>query len=92
MRVRVYATLRPVVGGREVDVEVPPGETVRGLVDRMIARWPDLAPLLLGEDGSLSRRAHVFLDGRSARHLPEGEQTVIAEGQEVDISPAVAGG
>ncbi|MCP4039880.1 MAG: MoaD/ThiS family protein, partial [bacterium] len=36
--------------------------------------------------------AHVFLDGRSARHLPGGEKTVIEAGQIVDISPAVAGG
>jgi len=91
MRVRVYATLRPIVGGREVDVDVEPGISVRDLVDTMVARWPALAPLLL-EDGALSRRAHVFVEGRSARHLPDGEKTVIAPGQTIDIAPAVAGG
>ena len=91
MRVRVYATLRPIVGGKSVDLPIVPGATVRDLVACMVARWPDLETLLLDE-GSLSRRAHVVLDGRSARHLPNGEHTVIEAGQEVDISPAVAGG
>lgn len=91
MLVRVYATLRPIVGGKSVEVEVAPGATVRELVDTMVARWPDLAETLLDE-GALSRRAHVFLDGRSARHLADGEDTVIEAGQVVDIAPAVAGG
>jgi molybdopterin synthase sulfur carrier subunit len=91
MRVRVYATLRPIVGGREVELDLAPGSTVRELVEGMIARWPELEPLLL-EGGALSRRAHVFVEGRSARHLPDGEKTVLAEGQTVDIAPAVAGG
>lgn len=91
MQVRVYATLRPIVGGREVDLDLALGITVRDVVDAMIVRWPALEPLLL-EDGALSRRAHVFVDGRSARHLPDGEKTLIAEGQSIDISPAVAGG
>ncbi len=91
MLVRVYATLRPIVGGKSVEVEMPPGATVRKLIDEMVTRWPDLAETLL-DDGTLSRRAHVFLDGRSARHLPGGEDTVIEPGQVVDIAPAVAGG
>lgn len=91
MRVRVYANLRPIVGGSKVDLPVEPGATVADVVACMVARWPALAELLL-DDGSLSRRAHVFLDGRSARHLPDGERTVIRAGQEIDISPAVAGG
>lgn len=91
MRVRVYATLRPIVGGSAVDLDVAPGATVRDVIDAMVARWPDLEEMLL-EAGALSRRAHVFVDGRSARHLPDGERTVIEAEQEVDISPAVAGG
>ncbi len=91
MHVRVHATLREIVGAKSVDLDVAPGATVRDVVDTMVARWPVLEPLLLDE-GALSRRAHVFLDGGSARHLPGGEKTVIEAGQIVDISPAVAGG
>lgn len=91
MRVTVHATLRPIVGGRFADLPVGPGASVRDLVDSMIARWPELEPMML-EDGDISRRVHVFIDGRSSRHLPERSATVLREGQEIAISPAVAGG
>jgi len=91
MRVRVYATLRPIVGDRCVDLPLPEGATVQDLVAYMVERWPELATMML-EDGAVSRRVHVFVDGRSSRHLPAGSHTVLHEGQRVDVSPAVAGG
>ncbi len=91
MRVRVYATLRPIVGGRTVELPLAPGATIRDLVDDMVGRWPELAALML-EDGELSRRVHVFVDGRSSRHLAEGADTVLRDDQEIDVAPAVAGG
>jgi sulfur-carrier protein len=91
VRVRVYATLRPIVGGRDIDVPIARGATVRDLVLRMVERWPELADLLLS-DGDVSRRVHVFVDGRSARYLPDGYDTGLLDGQEVDVAPAVAGG
>ncbi len=91
LHVKVYATLRPVVGGRSVELPLEEGATVRDLVDCMVARWPELEVMMI-EDGEVSRRVHVFVDGRSARHLPDGAETVLLEGQEIAVSPAVAGG
>jgi molybdopterin synthase sulfur carrier subunit len=90
--VKVYATLRPIVGGRLVDLDLPDGTRVRELVAHMVESWPDLAPMMLDEEGELSRRVHVFVDGRSSRHLPAGSDTVIESSNEVDVFPAVAGG
>jgi hypothetical protein len=72
MRVKVYATLRPIVGERIVDLPLPEGSRVRDLAALMVERWPGLAPLMLDEAGGLSQRVHVFVDGRSARYLPDG--------------------
>jgi molybdopterin synthase sulfur carrier subunit len=91
MRVRVHATIRPIVGGRFVDLPVEEGATVRELVACMVERWPELSEMMW-EEGELSRRVHVFVDGRSSRHLPDGSDTVLREGHEIDVSPAVAGG
>jgi len=95
VRVRVYATLRNLVGDRVIELPMAPGATALDVAKAMVARWPETAELLIDErEGvtSISKRAHVFIEGRSARHLPDGEHTVIQEGQEVDVSPAVAGG
>ena len=95
MQVHFYATLRPIVGARSVAVELPssdPGDpTVRTLVDELARRWPDLAEHLFDEDGALSRRVSVFIDGRNARWL-EGEASPIPADAKVDIFPPVAGG
>ena len=92
MLVKVYATLRPIVGDRRVDLPIEEGATVRALAAEMVERWPDLAPMMFDGDGELSRRIHVFVDGRSSRHLPEGSDTKLFSSNEIDVFPAVAGG
>ena len=92
MRVKVYATLRPIIGDRQVDLPIADGASIRELVAMMVDRWPDLGEMMLDEEGELSRRVHVFVDGRSARHLPDGSDTKLFSSNEIDVFPAIAGG
>ncbi|MDH5306206.1 MAG: MoaD/ThiS family protein [Myxococcales bacterium] len=91
MKIGFYATLRPLVGAKTVEVALPQDATVRELLDHLIERWPALRGALLDADGALSGRVHVFVNGRSARFL-DGAQTRLAPDAEIDIIPAVAGG
>ncbi len=92
MEVAFFATLRAIVGAKRVEIDLPGDARVGELVDALVARWPDLKELLRDESGGLSRRVHVFLDGRSVRWLPEGEATSLEGVESVDVFPAVAGG
>lgn len=92
MQVNFYATLRPIVGGRTVEFDLPDGITVRELIEAVITRFPPLRRELLNEQGMLYPHVHVFVNGRDAPYLPEGVETVIRAGDTVDIFPAVAGG
>lgn len=92
MRVRIYATLRPLVGGKAVDIPTPPGTTVRDLIDALVTTYPALRPELLEPDGSLFRHVHVFINGRDAPFLPDGLATVLKESDTCDVFPPVAGG
>ncbi len=87
-----YATLRPIVGGKKIRVDLPGGATVQDLVEDLVARFPGLGDVMLDEDGALSRRVHIFIEGRSAIHLAGGLGTVLTENPRIDIFPAVAGG
>jgi molybdopterin synthase sulfur carrier subunit len=92
MTVGFYATLRRIVGAKHVEMGALEGVTVGELVARVVARFPDLGPAILDEDGRLSRYVHVFVDGRGAQWLPEGLETRIEAGQTIEFFPAVAGG
>ncbi len=92
MRVSFYATLRPVVGQKTVDVPLPQGATVGDLLEAIVRRWPGLRELLLDDAGQLSRHVHIFVDGRSHAHLPEALATPLTGTERLDIFPAVAGG
>ena len=91
MEVKIYATLRPIVGGAIVPKVIEPGETVRALVDGMVIRWPDLRPEMLDEEDNLLNRIHIFVNGRSIRYL-ENMETVIGENDDIAIFPPVGGG
>lgn len=91
MNVRFYATLRPLVGGKAVDLCLPPGATVRDLLESATARFPKLAPIVWTEERNLSEFVKVFLNGRDIRHLALLE-TPVPQDAEIDIFPPVAGG
>ena len=92
VRVRFYAAFREVVGGKQADVEVAEGRTLGDLLDAIVTRWPELREHLLNDDGSFSKRANLFVDGRALRFLPDGLATPLTAEQEIDCFQAVAGG
>ena len=92
VRVRFYATFRPVVGGKHAELEVAEGATLGDLLDAILERWPALREHLIDPNGGLSKRANLFVDGRAVRWLPDGLETPIQPGQAFDCFPAVAGG
>ena len=91
MIARFYATLRPIVGGKTVEFDLPPDATVRELLKAAAGRFPALGPLIWNASGDLGDYIKVFVDGREIRHLQLLE-TRIAATAEVDIFPPVAGG
>ena len=91
MDVRLYATLRPIVGGSKVTLNTGPGATFQQMLDELIARWPDLKTELFDRDGELHNNIHVFLNGRDVRYLG-GLEMEIPENAEVRIFPPVGGG
>ena len=92
MRVSFFASLREIVGGRDIDVSLPEGVTVRDLAEELARRWPELREHLFTDEGALSRRAAIYVDGRNVRWLPDVEATRLSEGQRVAVIPPAAGG
>jgi len=89
IEVRVPTVLRKHTGGEKaVSGE---GGTVRELVEDLAGRYPGLRNALLGEDGQLNRYVQTYVNDEDVRFLG-GIETPLADGDEVSILPAVAGG
>ena len=91
MQVRIFATLRPLVGAREVEVEVRVGDTVRNVLDGLKHTYPALHERILDEDGNIQRSIHILVNGRSVKYL-QGLDTAIGDGDRLALFPAVGGG
>lgn len=87
--VKIPPQLRSVSNG-EAQTEVD-GATVQEVLDGLFERFDELRVRISDDDGSLRRFVNVYLAGEDIRFL-EGLQTPVADGAELTILPAVAGG
>jgi sulfur-carrier protein len=89
VRVKIPAQLRAAAdGATETEVD---GTTVQEVLEGLFERHAELRARLYNEDGSLRRFVNVYLAGEDIRFL-EGLATPVADGAELTILPAVAGG
>lgn len=92
MMIRLYATLRPLAGGKHVDLPAEEGEPVGEVLRRLMAQYPGLDGQLLTPDAqALLPHVQVFIAGRSIRDL-QGLETLIPPGSDLAVFPPVAGG
>jgi sulfur-carrier protein len=87
--VKIPAQLRAAAGG-EAETEVD-GATVQEVLDGLFERFEELRARMYDDDGSLRRFVNVYLAGEDIRFL-DGLATPVADGAELTILPAVAGG
>lgn len=87
--IRIPPVLRPSVGGeRQVNAE---GSTVQEVLDNLVAAHGELQTQLFGADGELNRFVNVYLNDEDVRVLG-GLDTTVADGDTLQILPAMAGG
>lgn len=89
VKVRIPTPLRKLTKD-EAEVEAS-GATVREVVEDLEARFPGLKERLCDDNGDLRRFVNVYVGEEDIRFL-KGLETELAEGQQVSIIPAVAGG
>ena len=89
VKVKIPTQLRAATGGAgELEVS---GATVGEVLDGIYAEHPDLRERICDEGGELRRFVNVYVNGEDIR-FTDGLDTPVADGQEVQVLPAVAGG
>jgi sulfur-carrier protein len=91
MRVRVYATLRDVVGANALELDVHEPTDVRRVLHELSVECPQLGRKLWDAQGELNRAIQVLVNGRSIQFL-RGLETSVAPADRVDLFPPVGGG
>ena len=87
--VKIPTQLRAAAGGvAEAEVD---GSNVREVLDSLFESHAELRERISDEGGSLRRFVNVYVSGEDIRFL-DGLDTKVADGAEVTILPAVAGG
>ncbi len=87
--VRLPTVLRPAAGGLS-SVEAT-GDTIGDVVKSLIAAHPGLETNLVDENGDVRRFVNVYVNDEDIRFLDKLD-TKVADGDEIAILPAVAGG
>jgi molybdopterin synthase sulfur carrier subunit len=87
--VKLPVQLRAAAGGAaQAQVQ---GATVGQALESLFASHPELRERIADGDGTLRRFINIYVGGEDIRYL-EGTETPIADGAELTILPAVAGG
>ena len=88
VKVRIPTPLQRLTQGQE-EVEGAPGSII-SLVNELDKKYPGLAERI-SENGKIRRFVNIYLNDEDIRFL-SSEETVVKDGDEVSIVPAIAGG
>ena len=87
--VRIPTPLRRVTNGQD-KVQVN-GDSVGAIIGDLDSQFPGLKERLCDEQGELRNFVNIYVNGEDVRFL-DGLNSATAEGDEISIVPAVAGG
>jgi len=91
VEVRDYASLKRLLGGGKISVELEEGASIKDLVLKLGGKVEASGNLLLGGLKLASASLIVMVNGRNVSSL-DGVNTVLKEGDQVAFMPVAEGG
>lgn len=90
--VHLFATYRNLIGKRFFNLEVPEDCDVQTAVDQIMTDYPILKVHWCNQAGELMPHLFIILNHEDIASLPDGLNTLLKEGDELDFVPPVGGG
>jgi molybdopterin synthase sulfur carrier subunit len=88
-KVRIPAPLRKLTKEQPVvDIQ---GQNIEEILANLEKQYPGIKERICDENGQIRRFINVFVNGEDIR-FKDGAKTSVAEGAEISIIPAIAGG
>ena len=91
MQWKLFADLAEIAGGKEIEVETEPGETVGAALSALVETHPGLEDRIYDEEGELRDHINVLRNGTNV-HAEDGLETELEESDELALFPPVSGG
>jgi len=88
-KVRIPAPLQHLT--QNIGLVEAEGTTVKEVLSNLEGRFPGFHERLYDENGGLRRFINIYVNDEDIRFL-QGEDTPLADGDEMSIIPAIAGG
>ena len=89
VKIRIPTPLRKLTDGKgEIEGS---GKTIEELLNNLEEVYPGIKDRLCDESGNIRRFVNIYLNEEDIRFC-QGKETSIADGDEVSIVPAIAGG
>jgi sulfur-carrier protein len=90
--VRLASALRTHAAGAPLlELDLPAPVTIGSVIEAIAVAYPAIGRRVRDEAGTLRRHVNVFVGPDNARDLDDAD-TVVPEGAEVAVLPAVSGG
>jgi molybdopterin synthase sulfur carrier subunit len=89
VKVRIPTPLRPLTGGKgEVETQAV---DIQSMIDSLNGQFPGLKGRICDDAGEIRRFVNIYLNEEDIRFLA-GKDTLIKDGDQISIVPAIAGG
>jgi molybdopterin synthase sulfur carrier subunit len=92
MKINFYATLRNIIGGKTIEVDIKPNATALDVVKAIVTDFPAMRVELLDSNNEFLSYMKFFINGRDAVYLENKMETILQPNDKVDIFPPVGGG
>ncbi len=89
VKVRIPTPLRKLTGGKG-EVEGT-GGTIGEMIEYLEDKYPGIKDRLCDESGNMRRFVNIYVNEEDIR-FRQGKDTILSDGDEVSIVPAIAGG
>lgn len=90
--VNLLASFKVIAQTGSFALELPDSSTVEDAVNKVLDVLPVLKAHWTNNEGALHAHVYTYLNGEDVSTLPDGRNTQLAEGCELDFIPPVAGG
>jgi molybdopterin converting factor small subunit len=92
IEVNLFAIYGVLAGEKVLTISAEQPLTVRTAVEQIVRKHSGLKPYWINNKHELQPQVHVFLNSEEVTLLPNGLDTLLADGDSLEFIPPIAGG